>query len=266
LQREYACVLCRAELNRIYNHSTSLPSPPLVSSRHVVPPSCPSTLTTAPLPSPVPKPKHFVPFVPRLLHSHSSPNPLIPTCAPDTPSTIIPPEAQIPILNPARGVIRVNLAHLNLGQDHARKPVKQLIDVIATQRRHLDRHRDPVIAGPATRRLIRHLAPVRRNRVARMQARAERRHGRRRGRRRSHIGPVDDVALVPREDNGNVWPCERPRVVEERLQLLEAAPAADVVDEDGAGCAPVVGARYGAEALGACRVPELELDALAAVR
>jgi hypothetical protein len=45
---------------------------------------------------------------------------------------------------------------------------------------------------------------------------------------------------------------------------LETPVGGDVVDEDGARGAAVVGAGDGAEALGARRVPELELDALAA--
>jgi hypothetical protein len=45
--------------------------------------------------------------------------------------------------------------------------------------------------------------------------------------------------------------------------LLEAAPAGDVVDEDCAGGAAVVGARDAAEALCAGSVPELQLYALA---
>lgn len=47
------------------------------------------------------------------------------------------------------------------------------------------------------------------------------------------------------------------------MELLEAAPAADVVDEDGAGSPAVVGATDRSKALGARRVPELELYALA---
>jgi hypothetical protein len=52
--------------------------------------------------------------------------------------------------------------------------------------------------------------------------------------------------------------------VQECAQALEGAPAADVVDEDGARGAAVVAPRDAAEALCACRVPELELDARAA--
>lgn len=45
---------------------------------------------------------------------------------------------------------------------------------------------------------------------------------------------------------------------------VEGGAGGEVVDEDGAGGAAVVGARDAAEALGAGRVPQLELDAFAA--
>ena len=48
--------------------------------------------------------------------------------------------------------------------------------------------------------------------------------------------------------------------------MLETAPTADVVDEDCAGGAAVVGAGDGAEALGAGCVPELEFYAFAVGR
>ena len=72
-----------------------------------------------------------------------------------------------------------------------------------------------------------------------------------------------NVELVPRQQQRQVRAGEHARVVEEGGQRGERGARGDVVHEDGAGGAAVVGARHGPEALRPRRVPQLQLDARA---
>src|SRR5690606_20365417 len=65
---------------------------------------------------------------------------------------------RIAILHAAPRIVRINLAQLNLGQDHARQPLKRLVDALARQRTRLHHRRNVMHLGPARRRLARHLA------------------------------------------------------------------------------------------------------------
>lgn len=68
-----------------------------------------------------------------------------------------------------------------------------------------------------------------------------------------------EIELVADEQDGEVRGGEGAGVVEERLEAREGVVRGDVVDEDGARRAAVVGPRDGPEALGSCRVPELSM-------
>lgn len=72
----------------------------------------------------------------------------------------------IPVLNPAHRIVRVNLAQLDLGQDHARQPRKHLIDTLPAERADLHRDRHMDTRRPPTSLARRDLAPIRRNRGA----------------------------------------------------------------------------------------------------
>lgn len=75
---------------------------------------------------------------------------------------------------------------------------------------------------------------------------------------------IREIRFIPRQQDGQIGRGERARIHQEGRQRCEGGVGGDVVDEDGAGSAAVVGARDGSEALGAGCVPELELDASAA--
>lgn len=136
-------------------------------------------LTTPPSPTPSPHPKHILPITqrPRFLPSPARPRPLISIPTLDTPTSIIP--AQIPILYPTRRVIWIDFAEFNLGQDHARKPIKQLLYILAIQRRHLDRNRNAILACPARRRFSGDFAAVGRNGIRGVEICAQRGRARR---------------------------------------------------------------------------------------
>jgi len=72
-------------------------------------------------------------------------------------------------------------------------------------------------------------------------------------------GVGGEVEFVADEEEGEVRRGEGARVVEEGLEVGEGVVRGDVVDEDGAGGAAVVGAGYRAEAFGSGGVPELLL-------
>ncbi len=81
-------------------------------------------------------------------------------------------------------------------------------------------------------------------------------------RRRGEVGVdegvvVGEVELVADEEEGEIRGGEGAGVVEEGLEVVKGRVGGDVVDEDGAGRAAVVGSGDGAEAFGSCSVPEL---------
>ena len=73
-----------------------------------------------------------------------------------------------------------------------------------------------------------------------------------------------DVDLVAGEEEGQVRGCEGAGVIQKSGQGFESRVRAEIIDQDCACGATVVGTRNGAEALSACCVPELELDSFSA--
>mmetsp|Transcript_23456 Transcript_23456/g.69088 ORF Transcript_23456/g.69088 Transcript_23456/m.69088 type:complete len:208 (-) Transcript_23456:116-739(-) len=77
-----------------------------------------------------------------------------------------------------------------------------------------------------------------------------------------HGSAVLKVRLVADEHDGHVGVGVLARVLEPRGEVVEGLPARDVVDEEGARGAAVVGPRDGPEGLLARCVPDLQLDLL----
>lgn len=130
--------------------------------------SRPSLTTSSFAPAP-PEPKHFFPLTQaaRFLPSPAISNAIVAKPTLDTPATIVP--AQIAILYTARGIVGVDLAQLNLGQDHPRQPVEQLVHILSIESRHFYSNRYSILARPSRRRLGRDLAALRGYRVRSME-------------------------------------------------------------------------------------------------
>lgn len=195
--------------------------------------------------------------------------------------------AAVTILDPALGIVRVDLAELDFGQNDTGQAVEQLFDAFSGERGDLDGDRDVGFGGPVGGFLAADLSAVRRtcgshlrpgteiaSRTKRPAAQFERirrlftgRAGRRG--RRVH-GVIESarrirhgIRLIPRQDGRKVWRGKGAGIHEEGRQGGEGGAGGEVVDEDGTGGAAVVGSGDGAKALGAGGVPELELDASA---
>ena len=197
-------------------------------------------------------------------------------------SARVPPAAGVAVLDAAHGVVGVDLAQLDLGENHARQPSKHLVHPLSAERADLHRDGDVDAACPPARLgrgylpslgrlrgfLLRAEPGMRRRRGRGKRARLDRRAGVRYrggadaagGRRRE--ARIDErvgrkIQLVPDQQEREIRGRERARVVEERLQRREGIMRRDIVDEDRSGGTTVVGPRYGAESFGARRVPKL---------
>jgi hypothetical protein len=74
-----------------------------------------------------------------LLASPAIPYAIVPIAALDATRAIVP--AKVPVLDPTRRIVRINFSQFDLGQDHARKPVKQLFHILSVERRDFDSDR-----------------------------------------------------------------------------------------------------------------------------
>lgn len=71
------------------------------------------------------------------------------------------PHTTVAVLDPALRIVRVDLPQLDLGQDNARQPREQLLDVLAGQGGDLHRDGDVRLGRPVQRLLRVDLAAVR---------------------------------------------------------------------------------------------------------
>mmetsp|Transcript_14976 Transcript_14976/g.31771 ORF Transcript_14976/g.31771 Transcript_14976/m.31771 type:complete len:163 (+) Transcript_14976:552-1040(+) len=77
---------------------------------------------------------------------------------------------------------------------------------------------------------------------------------------RRNCPPMLQIILIPNQHNDHIALTVLPRLLKPSTQVLEGVSTRDVVDEERASRATVVGAGDGAEGLLSGRVPDLEFD------
>src|SRR5690606_31866464 len=118
--------------------------PPPTQRKDLLPLPQPTPVPPTPPPVPIrPPPPGRPPIITRHGALHARP----------VASTRIPPPGPVavPVLDAAHGVVRVDLAQLDLGEDHPGEPAEDLVDVLAREGARLHDHGDADRAGPAAR-------------------------------------------------------------------------------------------------------------------